>query len=367
MGDLGELRQHALSRSLFAPTTLPKAIAQLGFVQADPIRSPARAQDLILRHRVTGYCAGDLERRYEQLDVEEDFFINYGFLPRGLADAMHPRISRTAWSAVEKKRAQDVLAFVQECGVAHPSEVDAHFQHGRAQNWFGGNSRVSTQLLDAMHYRGLLRTARRESGIRTYAVRTPKPPSATADAQLDALLDVAVALYAPLPAKSLAYVCSLLMRGVPQWQGERARVLARAKARLLHAVVDGVVWYWPECKAQRTPGAARQEHLDRARFLAPFDPLVWDRTRFEILWGWAYRFEAYMPAAKRQMGYYAMPLIWRGDVIGWGNVDATGSAVEVEVGLAKRVAKPALKAALAEEMLELARFLGKPVQTLRVV
>ena len=47
---------------LFA-ATLPKAIERLGFVQADPIRAPARAQDLTLRHRVRGYRAGDLERR----------------------------------------------------------------------------------------------------------------------------------------------------------------------------------------------------------------------------------------------------------------------------------------------------------------
>jgi len=49
---LDTLRRHALARSLFTPTTLPRAIARLGFVQADPIRAPARAQDLTLRHRV---------------------------------------------------------------------------------------------------------------------------------------------------------------------------------------------------------------------------------------------------------------------------------------------------------------------------
>jgi uncharacterized protein YcaQ len=43
----------------------------------------------------------------------------------------------------------------------------------------------------------------------------------------------------------------------------------------------------------------------RVRFLAPFDPLVWDRRRFEHLWGWPYRFEAYTPAARRTRGYYA--------------------------------------------------------------
>ena len=73
---LADLCRYAVARSLFKPTTLPKAIAKLGFVQADPIRAPARAQDLTLRHRVQNYRAGDLERRYARLGVEEDFFVN---------------------------------------------------------------------------------------------------------------------------------------------------------------------------------------------------------------------------------------------------------------------------------------------------
>ena len=77
---LDDLRRFAVARSLFPPTTLPRALDRLGFVQADPIRAPARAQDLTLRHRVAGYRAGDLERRYPALAVEEDDFINYGFV-----------------------------------------------------------------------------------------------------------------------------------------------------------------------------------------------------------------------------------------------------------------------------------------------
>src|SRR5689334_21672794 len=88
---LDDLRRFAVAYSLFAPTTLPRALRKFGFVQADPIRAPARAQDLILRHRVKGYRAGDLERRYTQLDIAEDFFINYGFVTRELQALMHPR------------------------------------------------------------------------------------------------------------------------------------------------------------------------------------------------------------------------------------------------------------------------------------
>ncbi len=68
------------------------------------------------------------------------------------------------------------------------------------------------------------------------------------------------------------------------------------------------------------------------RLLAPFDPLVWDRRKFEQLWDWAYRFEAYTPAAKRKHGYYALPLLWRERVIGWANVSGGAAALRVDAG-----------------------------------
>lgn len=108
---LDHLRRYAVARSLFKPTTLSRAIQRLGFVQADPIRAPARAQDLTLRHRVAGYRAGDLERRYPRLPLEEDFFVNYGFLPREHHQLMHPRTAREAWTPARWKQAQAVLAF----------------------------------------------------------------------------------------------------------------------------------------------------------------------------------------------------------------------------------------------------------------
>ena len=68
---------------MFASTTLAAAVGRLGFVQADPIQAPARAQDLILRHRVRGYRAGDLDGSYRRLRLEENFLYAYGFMPGG--------------------------------------------------------------------------------------------------------------------------------------------------------------------------------------------------------------------------------------------------------------------------------------------
>ena len=89
---LSSLRAYSLRRSLQQPRSLEAVIATLGFVQADPIRAPARAQDLILRPRVAGYKAGDLERLYPSLAIEEDYFVNYGFLTREAQSFMHPRM-----------------------------------------------------------------------------------------------------------------------------------------------------------------------------------------------------------------------------------------------------------------------------------
>ncbi|MBL8349384.1 MAG: YcaQ family DNA glycosylase [Burkholderiaceae bacterium] len=317
---LAQIRHHAVARTLFAPTTLPQAIRRLGFVQADPIRAPARAQDLTLRHRVAGYRAGDLEARYPRLDIEEDFFVNYGFLPRATQALMHPRQPPRPWPALRRAQAAAVLDFVRERGVVHPREVDAQFQHGKSRNWFGGSSNASTQLLDDMHYRGLLRIARRDGGVRLYAVRPAQPGTTDPAAAMDALIDVIVAKYAPLPAATLGQLVSQLRGGAPQWAGDRAAALERARQRLPQARVDGITWYWPAGENPASRRHAAPAEADAVRLLAPFDPIVWDRRRFEILWGWAYRFEAYTPAPRRQRGYYALPLLWRDRVVGWGNL-----------------------------------------------
>lgn len=356
---LDDLRRHAVARSLFAPTTLPRAIGRLGFVQADPIRAPARAQDLTLRHRVRDYRAGDLERRYPKLAVEEDFFVNYGFVPRELHALMHPRQARTAWTKARWRQAHEVQAFVRERGVVHPREVDAAFAHGKTTNWFGGTSNASTQLLDGMHYRGLLRVARREGGVRLYAAHDAHArEAADPEAALDALLDVVVAKYAPLPAPTLSrFVMWLGMAAAPQWLGERRAALARAKARLPSAEVEGQRWFWP---AGENPASRRHAVADCVRLLAPFDPVVWDRQRFEAFWGWAYRFEAYTPAPKRQLGYYALPLLWRDRVVGWANAAVREGRLSVQPGyVAGRAPREqGFAAALDEELERFAVFLG---------
>ena len=362
---LDQLRRFAVTRSLFPPTTLKRALDKLGFVQADPIRAPARAQDLILRHRVKNYRAGDLERRFEKLGVEEDFFVVYGFVTKSLQALMHPRSDAGVpaegshpWPAATRKRAQMLLEFVENRGFAHPREVDEHFAHGTVKNYWGGSSNATTHLLAAMHYRGMLRVARREGGIRIYAVHqhgSEPVDAAERHARMDALVDAAVGIYAPLPGACLSDLVRRLRFAVPQWRGELKSALQRAKERLAHARVDGVDWYWPADE-----DVAQRAAPDTVRLLTPFDPVVWDRDRFELLWGWAYRFEAYTPAPKRKLGYYALPLLWRDRVIGWANVAVKEAKLRAEMGYVEGRAptERAFVRELEAELDRMRRFLG---------
>ena len=322
MPNLERLRAHAISHSLFPPTRLKAAIGRLGFVQADPIRAPARAQDLILRHRVKGYRAGDLERRYATLDIEEDVLYAYGFLPRPIWQLLHPRNLKGM-----RKLEKNVLDVVRGFGAMHPRELEAHFGNARVVNAWGGYSKATTHALDHLHYRGLLRIARREKGIRIYEVAPPVRGHVSPAERLRKLVMVVANILAPVSEASLL-ANTARFRALGDIRSA-LRDLVKA-GELEKEAIDGVTYLWPHTRAIPKP-APRM-----ARFLAPFDPLVWDRRRFEHFWGWPYRFEAYTPIARRIRGYYAMPLLWCDSVIGWANARVEGQRLVVDIGYVKK-------------------------------
>ena len=245
---------------------------------------------------------------------------------------------------------------MRERGEVHPREVDERFAPGRVTNAWGGSSSAFSQLLEALHYRGLLRVTRRDNGIRIYAVKEHVPGLEDPDARLDALVDLVVNKYAPLPATSLSNLVSRLRFAAPQLQAGRRAAFARARHRLAHAHHDGIDWYWPPGER---PAAARSTVGDEVRLLAPFDPLVWDRRRFELFWGWAYRFEAYTPVPKRKLGYYALPLLWHDEIIGWGNLSFTEGRLKSALGFVtgKPPRGPVFRRELEAELERIRRFL----------
>ena len=361
---LAELRAFAIARSLFKPVTLPAAFRRMGFVQADPIRAPARAQDLILRHRVAGYREGDLERRYTRLPIEEDALHNYGFLARELQALLHPRAFRKRFriERTHPELAQPILEFVRANGPTHPRDLDPHHGGRSVRNYWGGSSSAATHMLDILHYRGALRVMRRDNGIRVYAIATHHPVNGFVSGleekeRVGQLIARIVDLYAPLPESSLRQLTTMLRYGAPHLE---KRLLERGvirdaldAGRIGEVRAGGINWIVPPDEAIEGDAPAAM------RLLAPFDPVVWDRRRFEIFWNWRYRFEAYTPAAKRLLGYYALPMLWRDQVVGWANLQTQEDRLSIQMGFVdKRPRDTAFKRECDAELERMREFLG---------
>jgi uncharacterized protein len=338
------LRRQAIAVSLFPPTTLRRALARMGFVQADPIRAPARAQDLILRHRVRNYRVGDLERDYHRLGLEEDRFYAHGFMPRSIWRLLHPRIERPL-SEMEK-RVLDLAATLKRI---HPADLETHLGRSVATNAWGGKSKETTLALHSLHRRGLLRIAGRQQGIRTYEPVTSVTDPLDLDERCRQIVLAIASILGPHSERSLRTSLTYLGHRGPGQKALRAAVPTLIDSgELAQTTVEGVRYVW------RAGRVARSGPTESVRFLSPFDPLVWDRRRFEEFWGWQYRFEAYVPARKRKLGYYAMPLLWRDDMIGWVNATFKGGKLKVEAGFRK--SEPRESAFRAEFEAEVARL-----------
>jgi hypothetical protein len=222
---------------------------------------------------------------------------------------------------------QKVLDVVRQLGEAHPAALEAHLGRRRVVNAWGGYSKATTQALEDLHYRGLVRIVRRERGIRIYKPSSPPGESTPARERLKGLVMVNAGIFAPVPLRTLqAVVARYSGLGKP-----RHTIAELVKAgELRQDTIDSIAYVSP---------ADFPMHGDAprsVRLLAPFDPLVWDRARFEHFWGWQYRFEAYTPVKKRVRGYYALPMLWGDEVVGWANV-SSGPTFKVDVGfVAKR-------------------------------
>ncbi len=353
---LAALRKRAL-RGAFGPMLpLGRAFARLGFVQADPIRAPARAQDLILRHRVTDYRAGDLERRYTRLGLEETYLHAYGFATPAVRALLLPRHDPAFRDGrhVPSGLAAELLSFVTENGPTHPATLADRFGREREVNAWGGMSKATTRALHVLVHHGLLRVSGRESGVRVYEAAPPPEPCAHAEERIAQLMLLVARILAPVPVQSLNATMSPIIRSIQGTAPKPATLDALLRAgRMIAEEVDGLRYVWPA----DLPEAGRAG--PRVRFLAPFDPLVWDRRRFEHFWGWPYRFEAYVPPEKRRLGYYAMPLLWDDAVIGWVNCALRGDRLDVQSGFVQaRPKTPAFKAAFDEEAARMERFLS---------
>lgn len=343
---INKLKPHTLAQTLFPPTTLKKAVNKLGFVQIDPIKSPATAHDLVLRHRVNDYHVKDIEREYSKLNLEEDYLFAHGYMTQDIFNLLHPRTP-----AKLDKFDQQVLETIQTLDEIYPKDLEKHFEKKSEINWWGGNSNATRMALDRLHYYGYVRVTGRQSGFRIYKAFTPTQLEMTNEERLSKIVMSIVNIMAPVTTKTLQQSMHRIHRHFGQTRPIINNLLKTGQ--LEQQTIDGLTYIWSPNNLPKMT-----DHVG-VKFLSPFDPVVRDRFRFQHLWGWNYQFEAYVPAAKRIRGYYAMPLLYNNDVIGWANVKNINGELNVDLGFIKeRPKSKEFEKQLEEEILKMKIFLN---------
>ncbi|MCH6258854.1 winged helix DNA-binding domain-containing protein [Puniceicoccaceae bacterium K14] len=348
MTTLEQFRGQIINNSFGEPCELSEVIDQLGFLQADPIRSPARAQDLILRHRVKDYQTGDLEKQYPSLGIEECFLYAYGFGSKDLWQLIHPSDGKPL-----ARKEEIALKLVSQHGPIHPKDLEALMGSERVKNYWGGYSRSAKMTLESLHDRGAIRVSHRNKGIRLYQTAETNSNSLGSKERFKEILIISLKSIGATTRKFLLSELRYFKYLVGSRE-ERQKCLQELieAGRIRTDLIDSIEYI------SLDGSKLKQRPLKSVRILAPFDPIVRDRTRFEHLWNWTYRFEAYTPKAKRKLGYYAMPLLWRDQVIGWANANVEDQRLKVEFGYASK--KPTTKdyrTASEKEVTRLACFL----------
>lgn len=302
-----------------------RAIRRMGALQIDTIHVVARSPYLVLWSRL-----GDYEPRWlEELLAEGRLFEYWSheacFLPaedyplyrhRMLdAEAQGWHYSRR-WVESHRAEVERLLAFIRERGAVR--SADFARTDGKAGGWW--EWKTEKRALEMLFTSGELMIARRVNFQRVYDLRERVLPS-----WHDGLLPPLEEARRALALKAVRALGVTTARWVADYfRTDRRQTLETVSAlaregALLNAHVEGweePVLFHPENRKLVREATAGRLMPELTTLLSPFDPLVWDRARARAAFGFDYRLECYTPAPRRRYGYFTLPILRRGALVG---------------------------------------------------
>ncbi|NOY24773.1 MAG: hypothetical protein GXP62_02780 [Oligoflexia bacterium] len=323
-----DARQRMVSWHGLARVTLPDGDAgarallpALRCIQLDPLDRIGTNADLVAMARVDGLRRGQIYDALLPGHAFEHFAKERCLLPASLLPAYRARALQAPWWRLNERLKRlpeglvaDVLAEVRERGPVTPADLQ---DRGAVQalDWSGwkGTSRAVTMALEVLWTRcQVLVTGRGATGKRydlpERALPVPAHPPPPADIDAALLLDRVHAAGLMATANG------------PLWSGLAPARDAGIEARLLQNGQLASVRLSGSRRGYLTTPAfldARPVEPDsRLRILGPLDPMLWDRKLVHHAFGFEYVWEVYKPAHKRRWGWYVVPLLHRGRLVG---------------------------------------------------
>jgi uncharacterized protein YcaQ len=344
---------------------LRRVLKQVGLLQIDSVNVLARGHHLTLFGRLGPYPLELVDNAawYAPRRLFEYWGHEASLLPVTTQPLLRWRMQRAhddAWGSMRRvaqerpELVERVLAEVAERGPIAASEVEEEGPR-RGEPWWSWSD--SKRAFEFLFWSGQITSARRRRFERLYdlpervlprdVVATPTP--APEDAQRE-LVRIA--------ARSLGVAAERDLRDyfrLPLAE-TRARMAELVEAgELLSVAVEG--WSTP---AYLWHGTSVPRQVNARALIGPFDSLIWERSRVERLFGFRYRIEIYVPAAKRVHGYYVLPFLMGDRLVGRVDLKADRAAGELRVRAAhgEPDAPKEIAAALMEELGQMAGWLG---------
>jgi uncharacterized protein len=306
------------------PQATAAAVEHLGYVQIDTINVIERCHHHILWNRIPEYRRADL-RQAQSIDksVFEYWTHALSYVPakdfRFFVPAMklHKREGHKWFASVSAADMRKVLRLIRRDGALTIRDIDDDVLVDKEHLW--ASRKPSKRALQLLFYTGVLTISERNGMLKTYELMTRhfgwdkppnKPPKPASTTEVTAyLLDRA------LRAQGLMSLDSTCHLDAPSKPGIRRLIQARVRrGELVPVALEGAGkqehWARPEMLETAGEGASSLAHI-----LSPFDPLIIQRKRTELFFGYGHRFEAYVPKEKRVFGYFALPVLVGEDIV----------------------------------------------------
>src|SRR5262245_37975929 len=324
-------------RSLPAePASVLRVLDRVGSLQFDPLEIAGRNHDLVLLSRIAGYrrewtdgwLYGEDRRLYETYNKGLSI-VPVAELPwfRLTWDRNHEYLHRPG-EAFDKhgELVEELLTRIRDNGPLLPREVGPR----EAIDWSWRPTNQVRAILEGLAWSGILGIRERQGNLRVYDLVERLFPAAILETRVDVDEQRRHRMLSRFRGGGLigATGNQEVWVGTYRRPGEKAELRAALLERgeILPVTVEGL-------KGERYVIPADLPYLDQAEqeladgeppggrppgvaFIAPLDPLAWDRDLLRKLFAFDYLWEVYVPAAKRRWGYYVLPVLYGDRFVG---------------------------------------------------